>query len=240
MPAPAPTTELTILGNGYCGSRLYADYHKAKITSRTPTHDNQLYFKLDDPKSWLNIPPSKRILWTFACNNSPLEKQFFGFLVQRCEQIFIYSTSSVYQHQFNGQIMDEMSAIDHTKNRAIAEEDYRHQGACLLTLCGIAGPDRSPINWLKKGRIKNANKEVNLIHVDDIVSITKILLQQELHGLRLNLAPGKTYSWRAIAHTANYHFSPEALAQKASMKVVANTQLLRYLNQDYSFINPIH
>ena len=237
---PTPSTELTILGNGYCGSRLYADYDKATITSRTPTHDDQLYFKLDDPASWLNIPFSKCVLWTFACNNSPLEKQFFSFLTQRCEQVFIYSTSSVYQHKFYGQIMDEMSAIDHTKNRAIAEEDYRHQGACLLTLCGIVGPDRSPINWLEKGRIKNANKAVNLIHVDDIVSITKILLQQNLQGLRLNLAPGKTYSWRAIAHTINYSFSPEALTQEASMKLVANTQLLQYLNKDYSFINPIH
>tara|TARA_B110000503_G_scaffold64000_1_gene100934 strand:- start:1203 stop:1919 length:717 start_codon:yes stop_codon:yes gene_type:complete len=237
---PTPATELTILGNGYCGSRLYANYDKAKVTSRTPTNDEQLYFKLDDQTSWLNIPPSKRILWTFACTNSPLENQFFGFLTQRCEQVFIYSTTSVYQHRFNGQIIDEMSAIDQTKSRAIAEENYRHQGACLLTLCGISGPDRSPANWLKKGRIKNANKEVNLIHVEDIVSITKILLRQELHGLRLNLAPGKTYSWRDIAHTVNYSFSSEALAQEASMKLIANTQLLKHLTKGYGFINPIH
>lgn len=235
----APISELTILGNGYCGSRLYANHSNARITSRTPTLDEHIYFQLDDQTSWHNIPTSKQVLWTFACCNSDLENRFFTFLKQRCEQVFIYSTTSVYEHKFEGQVIDEMSAIDRTKARALAEENYRQQGACLLTLCGIAGPDRSPINWLNKGRIKNANKEVNLIHVDDIVSITKLLLTQKLARIRLNLAPGKTYSWRDIAHTNNYIFSDEALAHKASKKLIANAHLRNYLRQDYVFINPI-
>lgn len=233
-----PTIELTILGHGYCGSRLYASHPMAKVTSRKPTSNDQVYFQLEDPESWPNIPPSKQILWTFACTNSTLERQFFSFLKQRCEQVFIYSTTSVYQHTFNGQTMDEMSPIDDTKPRAIAEENYRQQGACLLTLCGIVGPDRNPINWLKKGRIKNANKAVNLIHVDDIVSITGLLLLQQLAGLRLNLAPAKTYTWSAIASAHKYAFSNEALKGPASMKLIQNTQLLNYLPHNFTFINP--
>ena len=233
-----PTIELTILGNGYCGSRLYASHANAKITSRNPKSDGQIYFQLDDQASWQNIPLSKAVLWTFACTNSALEKQFFSFLRHRCEQIFISSTTSVYQHTLHGQIMDEMSPIDDTKPRAIAEESYRHQGACLLTLCGIVGPNRSPTNWLKKGRIKNANKAVNLIHVDDIVAITALLLPQKLAGLRLNLAPAKTYLWSEVASAHDYEFSAEALQQPASMKLIQNTYLLKYLPQDYAFINP--
>ena len=85
----APICELTILGNGYCGSRLYANHSNARITSRTPTLDEHIYFQLDDQTSWHNIPTSKQVLWTFACCNSDLENRFFTFLKQRCEQVFI-------------------------------------------------------------------------------------------------------------------------------------------------------
>jgi hypothetical protein len=230
---------ITILGNGYCGSRLHEAMPGSIITSRKPVNQEMLYFKLDDELSWLNIPCSKTVIWTFACLNTPLENKFFEFLQNHCEKIFIYSTSSVYIHSHNEQIIDEGSELDMQRARTIAEEKYRSEGACILTLCGISGPGRSPLNWLKKGIIKNANKEVNLIHVDDIVEITKRLITEELSAQRINLVPGVTYSWLAIANSIDYEFNSEALSQKTSKKLIKSTILTEFLPKSYKFRKPL-
>ena len=230
---------ITILGNGYCGSRLHESIADSKITSRNPTHQDIIYFKLEDESSWLNIPHNTTVIWTFACNNTELENKFFSFLAEFSDKIFIYSTSSVYLHSNNGQVIDENSALVMERPRTIAEELYRSKGACILTLCGISGPNRSPLSWLKKGIIKNANKDVNLIHVDDIVEITKILTIHDLGKKRINLVAGTTYPWLEIAKSINYEFKSEALEQKPSKKLIKSTILAKYLPKDYKFTKPL-
>ena len=231
-------SQVLILGKGYTGTRLKKAIGASLITTRNPSSEDDIYFKLEDVDSWANLPSGKQVIWTFACVNSDLENKFFHFLNDRSTNVYIYSTSSVYLHEYDQQHIDEESPLDLQRPRTVAEEAYRSAGANILTLCGIYGPDRTPENWLKKGLIKNVNKHVNLVHVDDIVDITKALLLHNLEGARINLAPGLAHKWQDLAVLYKYSFPASAYNQKIINKVITSCFLTKFLPNNYKFKTP--
>jgi nucleoside-diphosphate-sugar epimerase len=105
-----------------------------------------------------------------------------------------------------------------------------------LVLSGIYGPERQPVNWLRKGLIPSLQKTVNLIHRDDIVDITCHLLEENCvpHGQRLNISDGMPLRWSEIA---NYYAiqSGGSINNKPSGKSVCNEKLCRLLPDSFEF-----
>ena len=230
------SNDFLILGKGYCGSK-FATKYSTKVTSRTPTLENDIYFELNNINSWKNLPKANCVVWTFACKGDDIECEFFEYLLENISsKIIIYSTSSVYLHEFDEQIIDEKTSIKPDNPRAIKEEQLRSKGASILTLCGIYGPKRNPKNWLLKGLIKDPDKDVNLIHVDDIVSLTHQLSQKDIWGKRINLCPGESDSWNDLAAHYSYQFPANQVSNKKMRKTVKSCLLESILEKSYPFL----
>lgn len=225
------TINTLILGGGYVGRRL-ADRLGATTTHRSEgkCHVGQsVYFDLADRDSWNNPPVADNVVWTFPA--VPLEQvqAFYRTKLQNVGKLFVYASTSCYLTQQTDQLIDETRELDLTRQRVVGEEWLRQQGATILVLAGIYGPNRQPLDWLKKGVIKTPDKRVNLIHVDDIVAITLRLLNDErdLRGERFNLADGEASFWRDIA--GHYGITLEDSGKSYVSKKVCNAKIRDWL-----------
>lgn len=199
---PAPPT---ILGAGYVGRALFARFPHADATHRQRCAAPRTHvFDLEQPQSWGNPPLADRhVIWTFPA--TPLERvqQFHDARLQGAAGLIVLGSTSAYRLDDAGAgsatTVDESSPLDLDQPRVQAEEWLREQGATVLQLAGIFGPGREPADWLRSGRIKDGARLVNLIHVDDIVSVIAHLLAQPMPGQRFNVVNGEPVAWRDLA-----------------------------------------
>lgn len=183
-----------ILGGVYVGHALARALPHTRFTHSSPekatAHDG-LYFNLNDRDSWGNLPAAEHIIWTFPAAPDALVREFYATLSQSYRQLWVYGSTSCYLTNENDELVTESHPLDISQARVQGEEYLRQQGATLLVLSGIYGPNREPLNGLQSGRIGSLQKRVNLIHRDDIIAITAHLLTQTgLAGMRINVSDG--------------------------------------------------
>lgn len=220
-----------ILGGGYVGRRL-AERLGAPATQRSEAKTaarRALYFDLADRDSWHAMPQSDPVIWTFPAVPLRNVKAFYQAKLKDVATLFVFASTSGYLTQHPEQWIDENHPLDFSRERVAGEEWLREQGATILVLAGIYGPDRQPRDWLKKGLIKTPDKRVNLIHVDDIVTITERLLNgaRNPRGERFNLADGEALYWREIAQ--HYRIAIQAKDQDCDNKRVSHDKICRWL-----------
>lgn len=196
-------SDVLILGGGYVGQRL-ADRLNAISSYRTHDRSNgvqSVQFDLNDPTSWKNLPDVNTVIWTFPAKSLDHVKAFYKSKLSADKKLIVYASTSCYQTLTEDDLVTENHPLELSRDRVVGEEWLRDQGATILVLAGIYGPDREPINWLKKGRITTPDKRVNLIHVDDIVTITQRMINDDRHvrSERFNLADGQALHWKTIA-----------------------------------------
>lgn len=230
------TKQTVILGGGYVGQRL-AERLDAPMTHRSRekcTGDNTIHFDLNDTGTWDNLPQATNMIWTFPAAPLELVQAFYQTKLTNIERLFVYASTSCYITQQPNQKIAENCELDLSKARVTGEEWLRRQGATILVLAGIYGPNRHPLDWLKKGLIKTPDKRVNLIHVDDIVAITERLLKdnRSLRGERFNLADGHPMLWRDIAE--HYGIDIQNSGNGRDSKVISNDKIREWLG-DYRF-----
>ncbi|MEE9345893.1 MAG: hypothetical protein V3U88_09840, partial [Methylococcales bacterium] len=187
--------ETLILGHGYVGRALASRIPHTLFTSSSPEKANSnagIYFNLNDRDSWKNLPAAATIIWTFAATPLDLVEEFYQSRLKNCENLLVYASTSCYQSSGNNNLVTEENSLSYAKPRVAGEEYLRKHDAAILVLSGIYGPERQPVNWLRKGLIPSLQKIVNLIHCDDIVDITCHLLEENCvpHGQRLNISDG--------------------------------------------------
>lgn len=179
----------------------------ADATHRQPSGDPRAHpFRLGDPVTWSNPPLDGRaVVWTFPAQPIGLVQQFHRAALQATTNLIVLGSTSAYalrppQAEAAGIVtVSECSPLDMEQPRVAGEEWLRTQGATILQLAGIVGPGREPEAWLRAGRIRDGSKLVNLIHVDDIVSVIAHLLAHPLPGQRINIGNGEPLAWRALA-----------------------------------------
>ncbi len=225
------TEKCLILGGGYVGSRLAQQLEAVQTycSNEKSVAQECLYFNLQDRQSWNNIQPGENVVWTFPA--APLEqvKAFYRAKLSNVNKLFVYASSSCYLVLEQGQWINESQSLNLSRERVLGEEWLREQGATILVLSGIYGPNRQPLDWLKKGLIKTPDKRVNLIHVDDITDITKCLLSDDrnLRGERFNLSDGKALMWREIAE--HFEITLPFTSNNVDSKMIDNEKICSWL-----------
>lgn len=201
----ATPASITILGAGYVGRALLARFPHADATHRQRSAAPRTHvFDLDEPQSWGNPPLAGRhVIWTFPAAPLARVRQFHEARLQQAAGLIVLGSTSAYRLALSDEdavaTIDESAALDLDQPRVQGEEWLRGQGAMVLQLAGIFGPGREPVDWLRSGRIQDGAKLVNLIHVDDILSVIAHLLAQPMPGRRLNVANGEPLAWRELA-----------------------------------------
>lgn len=245
-----------MLGFGYTGRVVHsigASQGKAvHVTSRSPFNnlsgipsEQCLRFDLEQPSTWLNIPPGADLIWCFPA--TPLEQvqAFTRTLDTPPRRIVILGSTSAYEEshhstEYPPPWIDESATIDLSKPRVQGEEYLReHHGAIVLRVAGIYGPKRNPLDWIRSGRVTPSHKYVNLIHVEDLAAICLLALDKGTLGEVYNVSDGTPHTWDEICTTAQQRWGVTVAAtteNRTSGKRISNAKLRAGL--DYTFKYP--
>lgn len=246
---------LIILGSGYSARFLWpltSDRAPGILaTSRTPEQHlghvpatQRLRFDLSQPDTWANIPQDADLIWCFPAAPLNLVVQFSERLKNRSRRLVLLASTSAYDlgdsREYPPSWIDETAPVDLSKPRVQGEEHLRKElGAIVLRVAGIYGPDRNPIDWIRKGRVGRSRKYVNLIHVEDLASICLLALERGTAGEAYNVSDGRPRTWDDICTTAEQRWnvpSPQTAATQDTGKRISNAKLTQKLG--YSIRHP--
>ena len=184
-----------LLGRGYVGNFYCQKNNDCLYTNRKhdETKSNGILFDLYDKKTWYNLPQTDNVIWTFPAakinDHISIALDFYNFYCKNKKTIILSSTSA-YLNKLNGELITEESELDLNNIRTTAEEELRKNGACILHLSGIFGPERLPIHWYQSLRVKNPNNYVNLVHIQDIIHCIESVLKKFKFFERYNVTNG--------------------------------------------------
>ena len=164
-------------------------------------------FYLEQPSTWLNIPMVADLIWCFPATPLAQVQAFAKTLGAMPRRFVVLGSTSAYDvgdsQEYPPAWMDESAHMDLSKPRVQGEEYLRKEhGAIVLRVAGIYGPGRSPLDWIRQGRVGASRKYVNLIHVEDLAAICLVALEQGKPGEVYNVSDGQPYIWNEICVTA--------------------------------------
>lgn len=237
--------KVVILGCGFVGKYLIKKLENnfdVYATSRNPENNlkdfaNALTFDLTHSDTYKNIPSNSTIIWNFPAQPFDKVTSFYNYCLEHSISIkIIYGSTSAYLKK-QGEVT-ENDPTDENIERVKGENFLLAKGTNILQLSGIYGHDKQPFNWLNKGLIKNANKNVNLIHVDDIVNITEKVLAIDINNQRINVTDGQEYLWKdlwALGQDRKLVNTPCPAYLEADHRYLSNKKLLG-LFENYNFV----
>lgn len=99
--------------------------------------------------------------------------------------------------------VDEHTLVDSSLPRVQSEEYIRQEyGAVVLRLAGLYGPGRHVLDWMRKGKVRNTRKYVNLIHIEDVAGICLAALEKAQDGEHFVVSDGIPRQWSEIFSVA--------------------------------------
>ena len=239
------STTILILGAGYTGRHFYAmakeQGQQVLASSRNPTKHlayasltDRIEFDLTRQATWKNIPSAADMVWCFPA--TPLEQvqAFAKTLGAPLRHFVVLGSTSAYavkndSKEYPPPWLDESAPIDLNKPRVQGEEYLRkHHGAIVLRVAGIYGPGRSPLDWIRQGRVGPLRKYVNLIHAEDLAAICLLALEHGKPGEAYNVSDGQPHTWNEICVTAQQRWGVAAAPAKedrSTGKRISNAKL---------------
>lgn len=117
-------------------------------------------------------------------------------------RILLLGSTSAYP-PMNEKLTDEHVPPNMTLPRVQSEEHLRETfGAIVLRLAGLYGPGRHVLNWIRRGKIKNTPRYVNLIHIEDVAALCLTALKQAPAGSSYIVSDGTPKLWSDICQHA--------------------------------------
>jgi len=239
---------LIILGAGYTGLRVYQQAMKTGwhvlATSRSPhIHlrniplEHRLRFDLTQTETWTHIPDPAHLIWCFPAMQLDLVQDFFSARSRHSSRLLVMGSTSAYIP--DGQPITEETALKEHLPRVQAEEYLRTTyGAIIIRFAGLYGPGRHVLDWIRKGKIQNTPKWVNLLHVEDAAAICLQALEQASDGSTYLASDGHPRSWDEICSMAvskwGVQIPPHTSPQHAG-KQISIHKLRTELNYSFRF-----
>ncbi len=209
------------------------------------TEQSQLDADLSDflqTSTWIiALPPGRTPYKQLAYRN------LFSLLAQALpssvvQHIIMISSTSVYGD--HNQLVDEQTLPQPTEEsgKLLLEMETKLAAwsipYCILRPGGLIGPNRHPGKFFGgKKAIPDGLAPVNLVHLDDVIRVIQLVIEQKSEGMLNVVAP--THPSREKFYTlASSHLGmekPQFLSEKHSWKQVEANRLKA---MDYSFIHP--
>ena len=216
-----------IVGCGWVGKPLaieLADTFKVECFSRDTTTDDSIFWQSDTIIIAINTK-----------DNYLQTLQKIATLTPTTSNIILMSSISVYR-EFDCEV-DESAIITNIARQREAEElmcSLRDK-LVILRLGGLMGDDRISGKW--KSVSTFADGEVNYIHRDDVINITKEILEQKIESGIYNLV-APLHPLRSEVHKKNAKaFNLElGTFEGRTHRVVSSEIIIKELN--YTFLHP--
>jgi len=194
---------------------------------------------------FLNIPPGRKdpdLLKTYVGKISSL----FGYLPPDSKIIFASSTG-VYPN--NDDTVDENTRPDPVRasgKAVLAAEEIlkdRFENLCILRFAGLTGPGRKAGSFLAgKKDIPNGNTLVNLVHLDDCISVIQKIIEGDHWGDSFNVVsdkhPSREDFYLAAAKKEGLE-APVFNDEKGSFKIVSNQKVKQTLSFEFKYPDPL-
>jgi nucleoside-diphosphate-sugar epimerase len=191
---------LLILGYGYLGFH-FEKYLKAQNLStdifRTK-RTQDIIFDIQEKETWKNIPDVENTLWTFPAKPIELISEFYEQMHSRLGKIVCIGSTLALVPKMPGFPVDEMTPLSDHDERVHGEKFLQAKGATMVRSAGIYGPDRDPRRWLKEGRIKNFDRPINFIHVEDLCQFAYKAFSEPYNSKAFLACDSKTYLWNEL------------------------------------------
>ena len=204
---------LVILGAGYTGLRVYQQAIETGwqvfATSRRPQiqlcdipSEHRLRFDLTQTETWATIPNPAHLLWCFPAVPFDLVKEFLSTRTRQTGRLLVMGSTSAY-------IPDEHPITENTPLKShlprVQTEEYLRTtySAVIIRLAGLYGPGRNVFDWIRKGKIQNTQKWVNLLHVEDAAAICLHALERASNGSTYLASDGRPRTWEEICSVAS-------------------------------------
>ncbi len=190
------------LGSGYVGRFFAALEPGAVHTSRDPARvsgrPGWRRFDAADPSSWgwLEDTPATGVIVSFPFDKGADPAALADLLLRVSPRVVCIGSTSAFAG--GGDEVDDEAPIDVSGPRAGAEEELRRAGGTVVHAAGIYGPGRNPLDWVRRGRIADGAKVVNLVHGEDVARACAFLLERFTPGGRLVLSDGCPRRWSEI------------------------------------------
>ncbi len=163
------------------------------------------------------------------------------------QKVLFISSTSVYPDLGQIAIETDVSLPDKESGNALltaenllkSESDFK---TTILRFGGLIGENRNPARFLQKTSKALANIPVNLIHQEDCIRIISEIIEQELWGETLNACcPEHPLKKDFYGKASQISGLPEPLMsdEKASFKLVDSNKLIRLLNYQFRYPNPM-
>lgn len=243
---------VVILGAGYTGRSLAATLNKNGrtyfATSRDPSKhlehlpiERRICFDLLRSSTWSHVPVNADLLWCFPAAPPAAVRQFAETADLSSRRFVVLGSTSAYDveepQEYPPPWIDETASIDLSKPRVEGEEYLRKDcGAVLLRVAGIYGPDRNPLEWIKRGRVVPSRKYVNLIHVEDLAIACLAALERGKPGEVYSVSDGTPRTWQEIYETMTKRADPPIVAteEAGSGKRIEIGKLVRELRPQFT------
>ncbi|HEX2866602.1 MAG TPA: hypothetical protein VHO03_06150 [Ignavibacteriales bacterium] len=195
------------LGSGYAGDYFRSLYPYSIHTSRSLENLRRrqirgVVFNSEVPETWENLNRVKPdgIIISFPLTDSCFTSELERFLRTLTDKIVIIGSTSAYREDLP--VVSDDSPLDTLDKRASVEETFRLNGAAVLHSAGIYGKGRNPLDWLRRGLVKDINRTVNLIHAVDLVRACNFLLENFRPGENFVISDNHPYRWLDILNFA--------------------------------------
>lgn len=230
-----------ILGHGYTAKYLAPQFRKNKVVSTSRKGPPFLPFDLMDESTWDSLPEKVDLtFWTFPA--LPLEKvkRFYELNCNRLGQLIVIGSTSAFVTSQPDQRVDESTPLDLSQERVQGEEFLRSQGAISVYSAGIYGPDRNPLDWVKKAYVGKSSKYVNMIHVKDLCQFLIKASEVGKPGSLYIATDGNPQRWQDVIEIWEQKGLVKDVPLKESMrasKKIDNSQSISELKIDLEFEN---
>ena len=194
------------LGSGYVGDyfrRLYPySIHTSRSKEKLRHQIRGVVFDSEVPETWQNVSRIKPegIVISFPLADCTFPQELHTFLRTLTDRIVIIGSTGAFKEDIA--VITDDSPIDPSNKRAMAEESFRLKGAVILHSAGIYAEGRNPLEWLRRGLVKDVNRTVNLIHAADLARACNFLLEDFHASERYVISDNHPYRWLDILNFA--------------------------------------
>jgi nucleoside-diphosphate-sugar epimerase len=235
--------DVLILGYGYVAQTLEQELLKKDsniqlVKTSRQKQEGFLYFDLEDPESWDQLPQASLTYWTFPPAEENI-KNFSRVLKKKSDKTIVIGTTGSFATTAEHQVISESSPFDEAKQRARSEEFLLSFGFTLVMSAGIYGPGRNPLDWVQSGRVGKSEKYVNMIHVSDLVQFL-MESSKKTEGSLYIASDGNPQTWQNIIEYWEKKGLVNAVPQKESSrpsKKLDPQKSIKDLNLDLQFRN---
>lgn len=218
--------KISIVGLGWFGSELaevLKPQHQVLGTHRTDLNESNTPSEsiMDADVFVLNIPPFKnQLAW------------FKSWHWNKKTHVIFISSTSVYGQEA-GLLDEETLPLPSTDNAQLLlqEEEWikTFPHYTIIRFGGLLGKNRHPGKILSgRKNLNGGNHPVNLIHLDDAVEFTKLVIEQKRQGECYNLVapehPTRKDFYRAYCH-ANELPLPEFDQDQSNGKIISSKKV---------------